>query len=72
MAGPRGALGFWGDGATVAPGGVSPGLFVGKHGVWPALGALLLLLLLLLVAVRVLYGVGQWLVEPFGALRGRR
>jgi len=72
VAGPKGALDFWGDGATVAAGSVSPGLFIAKHGAWPALGAVLLLLLLVLLALRALYGVGQWLVEPFGALRGRR
>ena len=71
-AGPKGPLDFWGDAATVATGAVAPGLFVAKHGAWQALGAVLLLLLLLLVALRLLYGLGQWLVEPFGALRGKR
>jgi hypothetical protein len=51
---------------------VPPGLFVAKHGTWPSLGAVLMLLLLALVALRLLFGLGQWLVEPLGMLRGKR
>jgi hypothetical protein len=69
VAGPKGLPDFWTDAATIATGSVTPGLFVAKHGVWPALGVVLLLLLLLLVMVRVLYGLGAWLVEPLGMLR---
>jgi len=60
------------DAAAVVTGGAPAGLFTAKHGVWPTLGAVLVLLLLALIALRVLYGLGAWLVEPLGMLRGKR
>jgi hypothetical protein len=72
VAGPKGVGDFWTDVVTVLAGSVAPGLFVAKHGVWPSLGAVLLFVLLALVALRFLFGLGQWLVEPLGMLRGRR
>jgi hypothetical protein len=72
VAGPKGVGDFWTDVVTVLAGSVAPGLFVAKHGVWPSLGTVLLFVLLALVALRFLFGLGQWLVEPLGMLRGRR
>jgi hypothetical protein len=72
VAGPTGPLDFWTDTVTALSGTVTPGLFVAKHGAWPALGAALLLLLLVLVALRLLFALGQWLVEPLGMLRRKR
>lgn len=72
VAGPKTLPDFWADAGTVATGNVAPGLFVAKHGIWPALGALLLLLLLILIGVRLLYGLGAWLVEPLGMLRRKK
>ena len=72
VAGPKGTGDFWTDVMTVLAGSVPPGLFVAKHGVWPSLGAVLLFVLLALVVLRFLFGLGQWLVEPLGMLRGGR
>jgi hypothetical protein len=72
VAGTKGPMDFWTDALTVLSGGVTTGLFVAKHGAWPSLGAVLLLILLGLVALRLLFGLGQWLVEPLAMLRRRR
>ena len=72
VAGPKGPADFWADAAAVVTGGAPAGLFTAKHGVWPTLGAVAVLLLLALIALRVLYGLGAWLVEPLGMLRGKR
>jgi hypothetical protein len=72
VAGPKGIADFWVDGGTILMGAVPPGLFVAKHGPWASLGAILLLLLLALIVLRLLFGLGQWLVEPLSLLRGKR
>ncbi len=72
VAGPKGAGDFWVDAATVLAGSVPAGLFVAKHGAGPSLGALVLLVLLALIMLRLLFGLGQWLVEPLGMLRRKK
>jgi hypothetical protein len=72
VAGPKGAGDFWTDAATVLAGSVPAGLFVAKHGAGPSLGAVLLLVLLALIMLRLLFGLGQWLVEPLGMLRRKK
>ncbi len=72
VAGPKTVGDFWLDAASVAAGSAPPQLFVAKHGVWPSLGGAALLLLLLLILLRILFGLGQWLVEPLNLLRGKR
>jgi hypothetical protein len=72
VAGPTGLLDFWTDAGTVLGGSVTPGLFAAKHGIWASLGAVLLLLFLALVALRLLFGLGQWLVEPLAVFRRKR
>jgi hypothetical protein len=72
VAGPKGMADFWTDGGAALLGTVPAGLFVAKHGGWAALGAVMLLLLLALIALRLLFGLGQWLVAPLSILRGKR
>lgn len=72
VAGPRNTADFWTDAVTTVGGSVPPTLFVAKHGVWPAAGVVAVLVLLALVIVRLAFGLGQWLFEPFSLLRRRR
>jgi hypothetical protein len=72
VAGPKGPGDFWMDAATVLAGSVPAGLFAAKHGAGPSLGAVLLVVLLALILLRLLFGLGQWLVEPLGMLRRKK
>ncbi len=72
LAGPRGGLDYAADSGAVLMGEISPQLFWAKYGLWPSVGAGVALLLLLLVALRLAWGFGAWLVQPFTHLRRRK
>lgn len=72
VAGPKDAGAFWTDGASVLTGGAPFALFEAKHGIWPTVGFSVAVLLLALIALRLFYGMGQWLVEPLTLLRKKR
>lgn len=63
---------YWLDAAAAVTGGVSLPLFAAKHGVWPTLGGALLVLLAALLILRIVYGLGRWLLEPLLAVTRRR
>ncbi|MCS6827583.1 MAG: hypothetical protein NZ553_13290 [Caldilinea sp.] len=72
LVGPRGGLDYAADTGAILMGEISPQLFWAKYGLWPSVGAGLALLLLLVVALRLAWGFGAWLVQPFGYLRRRK
>jgi hypothetical protein len=63
---------YWLDAAAAATGSVSLPLFAAKHGVWPTLGGALLVLLVALLILRIVYGLGRWLLEPMLVVTRRR
>ena len=63
---------YWLDVVSVLDGSVTPGLFMAKHGAWPTIGVVTLAVLVALIALRLVLGMGQWLVEPLTIFRRRR
>ena len=69
---PQSGLDYLADGGAVITGAVTPQLFWAKYGLWPTVGGVGGALLILLVALRIVWGLGAWLVQPLGLLRRKK
>lgn len=68
---PQSGLDYLADSGAVLTGAATPQLFWAKYGLWPTVGGVAGALLILLVALRIVWGLGVWLVQPLGLLRRR-
>ncbi len=72
LTGPQSGLDYLADAGAVLTGAATPPLFWAKYGLWPTVGGGVGLLMLVLVALRLVWGLLSWLVQPLGFLRRRK
>lgn len=72
LTGTQSGLDYLADAGSVLTGAVAPSLFRAKYGLWPTVGGGVGLLVIVLVALRIVWGLIVWFLQPLASLRRRQ
>lgn len=72
LTGSQSGLDYLADVGSALTGAVAPRLFWAKYGLWPTVGGGAGLLIIVLVALRIVWGLLSWFLQPLGFLRRRK